>query len=330
MRTSYILNAFLEYPWAILPAKLAILEDIVLRHVRGEKMDADSVQTQLHGAVRPQERQASGVAVLPLFGSIFPRANMMTSLSGATSTDAFGMRFDELMNDPQVSAIVLDVDSPGGQVGGVEELSQKIYNARGKKPVVAVVNHMMASAAYWIGTAADEVVMTPSARAGSIGVFAVHQDISKALENDGVKVTLISAGKYKTEANQFEPLSDEARASVQASVDETYETFIDAVARNRGVSSSIVRSDFGEGRMVRAREAVKIGMADRIGTLEETVNTLLNRTNQPISSGAKSASTEPQNVNVTDERPASSTDAAAGDDTEHEAKRLRDYLDVYK
>jgi len=330
MRTSYILNAFLEYPWAILPTKLVILEDIVLRHVRGEKMDAETVQAQLHGAARPQERSASGVAVLPLFGSIFPRANMMTALSGATSTDAFGMRFDELLNDPQVSAIVLDVDSPGGQVGGVEELSQKIYNARGKKPVVAVVNHMMASAAYWIGTAADEVVMTPSARAGSIGVFAVHQDISKALENDGVKVTLISAGKYKTEANQFEPLSDEARANVQASVDETYETFIDAVARNRGVSSSIVRSDFGEGRMVSAREAVKLGMADRIGTLEETVNALLNRTNQPISSGANSASTDIPNVNVADESPASSTDANPGDDTEHEAKRLRDYLDVYK
>lgn len=330
MNHSYILNAFLEHPWAILPSKLAILEDIVVRHVSGEKMDAEIVQAQLHGAARPQERQASGVAVLPLFGSIFPRANMMTALSGATSTDAFGMRFDELMNDPHVSAIVLDVDSPGGQVGGVAELSQKIYNARGKKPVVAVVNHTMASAAYWIGTAADEVVMTPSAQAGSIGVFAAHQDISKALENDGVKVSLISAGKYKTEGNPYEPLSDEARASIQSSVDETYENFIDAVARNRGVSASVVRSDFGEGRMVRAREAVKLGMADRIGTLEETVNALLNRTETTQPSGAGSAAVTNTNVNVTDERPASSTDAATGDDTAHEAKRLRDYLDVYK
>lgn len=324
----YLLNAFFEHPWAILPQKLAVLESVVIRHIEGEKMDAEEVQAAIHGAARPVERQVSGVAVLPLFGTIFPRANLMTSMSGATSAERFGAQFDELMNSPQVSAIVLDVNSPGGQVSGVEELSQKIYNARGKKPVVAVVNHMMASAAYWIGTAADEVVMSPSSETGSIGVFAAHQDYSKAVENDGVKVSLISAGKYKVEGNPYEPLSEEARANIQARVDENYKNFLEAIALHRGVSVTTVRNDFGEGRMLTAKQAVAVGMADRIGTLEDTVKTLLEKGNTPLASAPRADATE-QNVTVSVEDPASSTEPEAEGETAHEAQRLRDFLDVY-
>ena len=144
MRQSYVLQAFTEYPWAILPHKLAILEEIVSRHVSGEKLDAEEVQAQIHGAKRPAERRVNSVAVLPLFGTIFPRANLMTDVSGATSAERFGAQFDELVSDPEIGAIILDVDSPGGQVNGIEELSQKIYQARGRKPIVAVANHTIA------------------------------------------------------------------------------------------------------------------------------------------------------------------------------------------
>jgi len=182
----YVLNAFMESPWAILPNKLTSLVEIVSRHVAGEKLDAEEVQMRIHGARRPDDRTAGIVAVLPLFGTIFPRANMMTDVSGATSAERFGARFVELVKNPDVGAIVIDVDSPGGQVSGVDELARKIYDARGQKPIVAVSNHLMASAAYWIGTAADEVVVSPSAEVGSIGVFAVHEDMSAALEQQGV------------------------------------------------------------------------------------------------------------------------------------------------
>lgn len=334
---SYVLQAFVETPWAMLPQKLAVLEEIVTRHVNGEKLTPEEIEARLHGAARPVESKAvsvntsqpSGVAILPLFGSIFPKANLMTQMSGATSAEMFGARFDQLVNDPQVSAIVLDVDSPGGQVSGVEELTQKIYNARGKKPVVAVVDHMMASAAYWIGSAADEIVISPSAMAGSIGVFAVHQDVSAMLEKDGVKMSLISAGKYKVEGNPYEPLGDEARAAIQDRVDQTYNTFIEAVARNRGVKPAYVRSDFGEGRMLDARKAVAVGMADRIGTLEETVNALLGNAAPAQPVGAK-ASNDEMNVNASEEEPASSAEPEAESETAREAKRLRDYVDVYK
>lgn len=288
MKNSYILTAFIETPWAILPQKLLILEEIVLRHVNGEKMDSDEVQMQIHGAERPRNRlltangQGSGVgsvAILPLFGTIFPRGNLMTSMSGATSAEAFGKQFRELVNDPEIGAIVLDVNSPGGQAAGIDELSAEIYNARGSKPVVAVANHYMASAAYWIGTSTDEVVITPSGEVGSIGVFAAHQDISKALEMDGVNVSLISAGKYKVEGNPYQPLTDEARGAIQESVNLTYDAFVEAVARNRGVKTSAVRDGFGQGRMVGSRKALELGMADRIATLDETVNGLLGISN---------------------------------------------------
>lgn len=275
MNNSYLLQAFMETPWAILQSKLVILHEIVQRHVDGEKMDAEAVQASIHGASRPQEQRVNSVAVLPLFGTIFPRANLMTSMSGATSVERFGNQFMSLLDDPEVGAIVLDVNSPGGQVGGVDEVSQMIFDSRGKKPIVAVSNHTMASAAYYIGTAADEVVVSTSAEVGSIGVFAMHQDVSGMLEKEGVKISMISAGKYKTEGNSYEPLSEEARGAIQESVDDYYGAFVNAVARNRGVKRAAVRSGFGEGRMVSAKRAVEMGMADRVDTLNGTISRLL-------------------------------------------------------
>lgn len=282
MKKSYILDAFIKTPWAILPDKLTILEEVVARHISGEKLDPEEVQMVIHGAKRPVNRRVLGangsnVAVLPLFGIIFPRANLMTQMSGATSAEIFGGEFDALVKDPEIGAIVLDVDSPGGQAKGIDELSRKIYNARGEKPIVAVANHTMDSAAYWIGTAADEVVITPSGEVGSIGVFAAHWDESKALEMEGLKLTLIKEGKYKTEGNPYEPLSEEARSAFQMSVKEVYDAFVKGVARNREKAVDEVRNGFGEGRVVGARQAVQMGMADRIGTLEETIEQLQRR-----------------------------------------------------
>ena len=309
-RQSYVLQAFVETPWAILPRQLIVLQEIVVRHVSGEKLSAEEVQTRIHGARRPSsDRRTGSVAVLPLFGTIFPRANMMTDMSGATSAERFGKEFAALVRDPDVGAIVLDVDSPGGQVDGIEELSKQIFDARGQKPVVAVADHLMASAAYWIGTAADEVVISPSGEVGSIGVFAVHEDVSKALDQEGIKVSLISQGKFKIEGNPFEPLSEEARGAIHTRVRDYYDAFVDAIARNRAVKSDDVRNGFGEGRVVGARQAVALGMADRIGTLEETVDQLLNRN---IPAGATTSSRLPQ------------------PGIEHEAQRLRDYVQIFK
>lgn len=278
---SYIPSALFTTPWSILPEKMAIIQRIFIRYMRGVKLNAEEVQTQIHGARRPSDRVAGSIAILPLFGTIFPRANLFTETSGATSAEMFGKRFDELIKNPDVGAILLDVDSPGGQVSGVDELSQKIFEARGSKPIIAIANHLAASAAYWIATAADELVITPSGEVGSVGVFAVHEDISQSLAQEGIKVSLISEGKYKTEANPYEPLTEEARAAIQMRVAEIYDQFIKSVARNRGVKAADVRAGFGEGRVVGAKQALALGMADRIGTLEETATRLQKRSSRP-------------------------------------------------
>lgn len=246
--------------WAILPEALAA----ILAAARGEVKAA--------AASRANPAQSGAVAVLPVQGVIIPRGNaFLEEFFGVASTTTIAANFRAALADPAVSAIVLDISSPGGTVHGVEELAAELYAARGQKPVVAVANHLAASAAYWIATAADEVMVAPSGEVGSIGVFAAHADYSRALEQDGVTVSLVSAGKYKTEANPYQPLTDEARAAMQARVDDYYGAFVGAVARGRGVSAADVRDGFGEGRVVGADDAVRLGMADRVGTLGDAV-----------------------------------------------------------
>lgn len=287
-----IIRAVSETPWAILPAKLAVIRELLALRAGGKRLTDEEIAERLRNesrrpaadshivtAARAQQSAVSGqsVAVLPLVGTIVQRADMFTEMSGAMSVQRFQKLFRQAMADPNVGSVVIDVDSPGGQVSGVEELSTEIFEARDPagKPITAVVNSLAASAAYWIATAADELVISPSGEAGSIGVFAMHEDVSQWLENEGVKVSLISAGKFKTEGNPFEPLSEEARAAIQGRVDEYYEMFVGAVARNRGVKRAEVRGGFGQGRVVGAKEAVSLNMADRIGTLDETVDRML-------------------------------------------------------
>ena len=289
MSRTHVLQAFVESPWAILPYKLEALKEIVARHAAGEKLSAEEIEARIHGATRPLERRVNSVAVLPLFGTIFPRANLMTQMSGATSAERFSMQFAELVKDPEVGAIVIDVNSPGGSVYGVEEAAKQIFEARGTKPIIAVANHLAASAAYWIASAADELVVSPSGEVGSIGVFATHEDVSGFLEKEGVKTTLISEGKFKTEGNPYEPLGEEARAAIHTRVSEYYDAFVEAVARQRGVNPDSVRNGFGQGRVVGAAEAVKLGMADRVETIGETVYRLLNNSNVPAASRAAAA-----------------------------------------
>jgi len=265
-----IMRAVLNTPWAILPEKLAAIQALVALRAAGGHVTADDIAAATNGR-RPMAPTRGAVAVLPIYGTIHQHAGMMMESSGGTSTDAIADALRQALDDPGVGAVVLDMDSPGGAVSGVGELATEIFQSRGPKPILAVANSLMASAAYWIGSAADQVWVTPGGEVGSIGVYAVHEDVSQALETDGVRVSLVSAGKYKTEGNQFEPLTDEARSSIQARVDAYYAMFVAAVARGRGYAESTVRNGFGEGRLVGAQAAVDAHMADRIGTLREAI-----------------------------------------------------------
>jgi signal peptide peptidase SppA len=193
------------------------------------------------------------------------------------STDSIGSQIDQLANDPSVRSIILDVNSPGGSVYGLEELTSKIRSAASKKRVVSVANSMMASAAYYTASAATKTFAAPGSQVGSIGTIAVHVDESAALEAEGVKYTFITAGKYKALGNNAEPLTPDAQAYYQDQVDQYYDMFLGAVAKNRGVAKSLVKSDYGQGKVLSAKDALKVGMIDGIRTLEDVIGMELRR-----------------------------------------------------
>jgi signal peptide peptidase SppA len=283
-------------PWAILPEKLEEIAAFLALKAQGIKFSEEEIQERI-GEPRAAANQPStrgSVAVLPIYGVISNRINMGANISGGnsgTSVQKFTQQFRAAVDDPQVSAIVLEVDSPGGSVYGVHELSKEIHQARKQKRIVAVANAQMASAAYHLGSAADELVVTPSGEVGSIGVYLMHQDYSAAYEAEGIKNTFISAGKYKVEANPYQPLTDEAKAALQASVDEYYSMFVKSVARNRGVGVEDVRNGYGQGRMLTAKKAVDAGMADRVATLDEVLKGL-GANSKAKNSGMRSESNE--------------------------------------
>ena len=269
LRYSRVVSYVLNTPWAITTEKLAVIMDLLRFRALGGRLTAEEIEERIGAVQRPQERTVQRVRVLPMYGVIAQRAPLMAESSGGTSIERFTVRFREAIADPGIGAVVLDVDSPGGAVSGVEELSAEIYRARGAKPIVAVANSLAASAAYWIASAADELAITPSGEVGSIGVFAAHEDWSRALDAEGITVSLIAAGKYKTEGNPYQPLTEEARAAVQGRVDEYYGMFTKTVARNRKTPVATVREGFGQGRVVGAREALDLGMVDSIETLDD-------------------------------------------------------------
>jgi signal peptide peptidase SppA len=267
-----IMRAVYATPWFIERSKLdAILGFLELKASGGGPSEEQLAEIRAAASARSVARASGGVAVLPLMGMISHRANMMQEISGGTSIDKFTSSFRQAIADPNVKAIVIDIDSPGGTVDGCDELATEIFQARGQKPITAIANTLCASAAYYIGSAASELVVTPSGLVGSIGVYMAHTDTSEKDAKDGVKTTVISYGKYKAEGALGKPLGEEGIAYAQSIVDAFGEQFVKAVARNRGVAVAAVRSGYGEGRVVTAKQAVELGMVDRIATFDQVL-----------------------------------------------------------
>jgi signal peptide peptidase SppA len=268
----------LNAPWAIVPDKLLEIREIYFAHLRGEQIDLRAIEARL-GKPLDNPKQGyevvDGVAVLPIEGVIAKRMNLFTRISGGTSTQLLERDFKAALEDRVVHSILLSVDSPGGNVDGVFELARTIFEARGRKPIVALGNGMMASAAYWIASAADRVLITgETTQVGSIGVVATHTDISKAEEMRGVKTTEITAGKYKRLASEHKPLSDEARAAIQEQVDYVYSVFVNEVARHRGTDVETVLVKMADGRIFLGSKAVEAGLVDGFSTEADLIHRL--------------------------------------------------------
>jgi ClpP class serine protease len=254
-----VLAALLDSYWAITPDALATIVSIAertnlspeaLEAMRGEKLKNAYAVT-----VR------DGVATIPVAGPMFRYASIFTRVSSATAYEDLARDFGTAVDDPRVRAIVLSIDSPGGELNGNAELSRMVYAARGKKPVVAYVSHLGASAAYWLASAADSVVIAPTAILGSIGVAATVR------KSDG-KSSTFEVVSTQSPKKRLDPEQDEGRAAMQATLDALANVFVDDVARNRGVGAATVLADFGQGGVFVGQAAIDAGLADSIGSYE--------------------------------------------------------------
>ncbi len=280
MNASLLLSEFLSTPWAMMPDRLQTIAGVLTRWSSGQSPD-DHVQFQINTdrvlrTTRKQyaaEQSGGGIAVLPLYGVVTQRGNMVDNISGpgATSTEQFSAALRQLLADDSVSQILIEIDSPGGSVYGVAELADEIFQARSQKPIVAIANSLAASAAYWIGCSANEFYMTPGGEVGSIGVWQAHQDFSKAFDEAGIKTTLISAGDYKVEGNPYAPLDPEAQAFMQSRVDDYYRAFAESVAKGRNVALANVLSGMGQGRVLGAQAAKQQCMVDGIASIDQVL-----------------------------------------------------------
>ena len=280
-----VVAACLAEPWFMLPEKLEeVAAFLELRAANGGEIDIDQARAAwTHYGPAPASldsgsdgetdgpRIIDGVGLIGLYGTLAPRMNLFMEFSGGTSTQLFAKEFSALIDNPDVSTVLIEVDSPGGVVTGTEEARAIIFAARKRKRVVAVANGMMASAAYYIGSAATEVVATPSTEVGSIGVYMVTTDATKRADEMGIKYHVFRAGALKASGIQHEALTPERRAAIQARFDGPYRMFLEAVAENRNVSVATVAEEFGQGTVFLAAEAKARGMIDRVATLEETL-----------------------------------------------------------
>lgn len=233
----------------------------------------------------------AGVAVVPIHGTLLRRTLGLQADSGLASYAAIAQQLDAALASPDIAAILLDVDSPGGESGGVFDLADRIRSATRIKPVWAVANEQSLSAGYALASAASRIVMSRTAAVGSIGVIAMHVDQSAKDAAEGLRYTTVFAGERKADLSPHAPLSSEAQAQLQAEVDRVYDLFVDTVARHRGLEAAAVRGT--QAGLFFGQDAVDAGLADEVGTFDDALGALAEHARAAAAPASASLSRSP-------------------------------------
>ena len=291
-----------DSPWAILAQYAAPLSSIITDARLGREVSPARLRTvtaarrdSLSGVTLLPGRGGKSTAVVPVsgiatFGIDFPPF--------AFSSRKLASTMNELAADTSIERIVLDFATPGGFVTGIPEAADAIFAARKRTTVHAIANPMAASAGYWLASQADRVAVIPSGEVGSVGVFAMHLDASRALDAAGLTPTFIVAdmSPHKVEFNMFEPLSKTAKKRALFQVNSVGADFLRAIARGRRMSVATVRATFGGGRVLLPKEALSVGMVDRIATFDQTLATALSLAPGAKQGGAVARAPSPRSV----------------------------------
>lgn len=254
----------------------------LLRHLAAETGEVLWAvdDARLSAAERAPATASAGIAIVPLMGVLVPRT-ISTWFGRFPGLDAFRANLSAAAANRDVGAIVLDVNSPGGAYASTPETAALVREIAQVKPVIAMIDALCASAAYMIASQATEIVVTPSGEGGSIGVMAVHVEQSKMMEDIGLKATVFRSRASKGSMNPYEPLTDDARAAMQASVDEADGVFLKAVGQGRNMTVAQVRQvvdDNGLGRVIGAKQLVSLGLADRVATMGQVLTGMVKKT----------------------------------------------------
>lgn len=265
------LAEFLSQPLMLDQSYMARLHSMVRS---GEASHIEPIRNEVRLAAENQAKSAKGqssriTAVLPICGVIDQRDSWMLQMFGGTALDSLLEALSICMNEDRIGGVIFDFASPGGSSFGVKEVADCIASCRKEKPIVSVSNSIMASAAYYLGSAASRVYATPSSVSGSIGVYLEHEDHTKANEQDGITKTIIRVPEFKAEGHPDEPLTDAARSQMEARCVEIYDMFTSDVARYRGTDQATVKAEYGMGRTLSSANALACGMIDRVATFSE-------------------------------------------------------------
>lgn len=251
------------------PGKAAAIMRVVGSDVRAGVDFEEGADDALTLAGGEPYRIVDGMAIVPVAGTLFHQWNSVRPNSGATGYDGLRLCIQRALADEDVDAIVFEIDSPGGMVSGLDEVASLIRES--SKPTAAYVDAMAFSAAYYIASQADQIVLTPSGQVGSIGSLILHLDQSAALESNGLKYTFIHSGEHKVDGNSLEPLSDNARGEFQRAVDEARAEFAEAVGMGRGERFTAQQALETEARVFNASDALEMGMVDAVARPDQAL-----------------------------------------------------------
>ncbi len=288
MRYPHIAGRLFNTPLLIVPEKL----DAIIAGLSGrlgvEAGAAPEAFVSLPAEKRePGYQVIDGVAVIDVFGVLVHRSRMEADSTFLLGYQEIAQRIDAALADAEVRALLLNIDSPGGEVAGCFDLVQHIRDARGVKPIHAVASDMACSAAYAIASAAETLSLTRTAQVGSIGVVARHVDFSRMMDKKGVTITHIYAGAHKVDGNPYEPLPESVRERFQAEINNLHELFVTTVADNRGLSPEHVRGT--EAGVFTGQAGIDARLADRIETPDQMIQRLASEYGQPGSTRAIAA-----------------------------------------
>ncbi|WP_281888190.1 S49 family peptidase [Limnohabitans sp. TEGF004] len=284
----YLASRVFGTPLLIHPRKLEVILSVVGPRMGMVVPEASAQLAQ----ISPPERvmrtdlQVPNIAVISILGTLVRRTGAMDAASGLTSYASISAQINAAINDPNVDAVLLDIDSPGGEAGGAFDLADEIVSARSTKPIWAVANDDAFSAAYAIACSAERIYLTRTGGVGSIGVIALHVDQTQRDALDGYRYTAIYAGDRKNDLSPHLPLSNEASTALQTEVDRLYEMFVSTVATNRGLDAQAVRDT--QAGLFYAGDAIEAGFADAIGTADDALRALAVEVQQRKSAIARS------------------------------------------